>query len=254
MNRRVAPIRARPFYARSPSRTHTGDQLQTTARMADVAAAAGVSMAIVSNVLNQPDIVAPGTREKVREAIRALQYRRAAHVARRSEKSPRTRRPKPNPAPATGWEKHGFPKVKSAAHINPYFTADQAAQVRAALQAAGPGEGYVSLSDLVVAATMEEVKRLQRRYNEGRHWPGISAGRIRRGRPTLGEATTRNPSSEGICRARGGTRTTLGALQALGTPENTRDVHTPEFALAVGCVRVKKLCDLPLASAARLSH
>nr|WP_307433288.1 hypothetical protein [Pseudarthrobacter defluvii] len=82
-------------------------------------------------------------------------------------------------------------KAKPAAHINPYFTADQAAQVRAALQAVGLGEGYASLSDLVVAATMEEVKRLQRKYNKGQRWPGIPEGKIRRGRPTLGDVTRR---------------------------------------------------------------
>lgn len=151
-------------------------------------------MATVSNVLNQPDIVAPRTREKVREAIRALQYTPVAQVARPPEKNQRTCQPKPNSAPANEWGRHNFSKTKPAAHINPYFTADQAAQVRAALQAAGPGEGYASLSDLVVAATMEEVKRLQRKYNEGRTWPGIPAGKIRRGRPTLGEATTRKES------------------------------------------------------------
>ena len=151
-------------------------------------------MATVSNVLNQPDVVTPGTREKVRQAILALQYTPVPQVTRPSDKNQRTRRPKSNPAPATEWERHGFPKAKSPAHINPYFTADQAAQVRAAFHAAGPGEGYASLSDLVVAATMEEVKRLQRKYNEGRTWPGISAGKIRRGRPTLGEATMRKNS------------------------------------------------------------
>ncbi|BCW78448.1 MULTISPECIES: ParB family protein [Micrococcaceae] len=159
--------------------------------MADVAVAAGVSVATVSNVLNQPDVVAPDTREKVREAMRALQYTPPAQVVRRSEQEPGTRHPKPNPAGATEWGTCSFSKAKSAAHINPYFTADQADQVRAALQAAGPGEGYASLSDLVVAATMEEVKRLQRKYNEGQTWPGIPAGKLRRGRPTLGEATTR---------------------------------------------------------------
>lgn len=159
--------------------------------MADVAVAAGVSVATVFNVLNQPDIVGPGTRQKVKEAIGVLHYTPVAQVERRSEKKQRTRQPKPNRPPASQSDKSGYPKAKAAAHINPYFTADQADQVRAALQAAGPKEGYASLSDLVVAATMEEVKRLQRKYNDGKAWPGIPIGKIRRGRPTLGEVTTR---------------------------------------------------------------
>lgn len=44
--------------------------------MADVARAAGVSHQTVSRVLNQPDSVAPGTRERVQQAISALGYRR----------------------------------------------------------------------------------------------------------------------------------------------------------------------------------
>ncbi|WP_336885642.1 ParB family protein [Arthrobacter sp. FW306-05-C] len=148
-------------------------------------------MATVSNVLNHPEIVIPGTREKVRKAIRALQYTPVTQVPHRSEKRQRTRQPNPNPVLMTKPEGRESSKARPAAHINPYFTDVQAAQVRAALEAAGPGEGYASLSDLVVAATMEEVKRLQRKYNEGRAWPGIPAGKIRRGRPTRGEATTR---------------------------------------------------------------
>jgi hypothetical protein len=157
--------------------------------MRDVAAAAGVSVTTVSNVLHQPDVVAPRTREKVGEAIQALQYAPTPQVAPLSKIKQGTRRRAPNPAPATEGERPAPRTAKSTAHINPYFTPDQAAQVRAALQAAGPGEGYASLSDLVVAATMEEVKRLQRKYNEGQSWPGIPAGKIRRGRPTRGEAT-----------------------------------------------------------------
>jgi DNA-binding LacI/PurR family transcriptional regulator len=45
------------------------------ARIADVAAHAGVGIATVSRVLNERGSVAPATRERVREAIRALEYR-----------------------------------------------------------------------------------------------------------------------------------------------------------------------------------
>lgn len=165
--------------------------MQTTARMLEVAAEAGVSVTTVSNVLHQPDVVAPGTREKVKEAIKALKYAPSPKAAPLSKIEQGTRPRAPSPAPATGGERPAPRTAKSTAHINPYFTPDQAAQVRAALQVAGPGEGYASLSDLVVAATMEEVKRLQRKYNEGQTWPGVPAGKIRRGRPTLGEVKTR---------------------------------------------------------------
>jgi hypothetical protein len=47
--------------------------------------------------------------------------------------------------------------TKPTSHITPYFTPEQADQARAVLQAAGRTEGYASLSDLVVAATMREV-------------------------------------------------------------------------------------------------
>ncbi|MBT2568899.1 hypothetical protein J7I84_20890 [Arthrobacter sp. ISL-85] len=68
-----------------------------------------------------------------------------------------------------------MPKTKSAAHINPYCTADHATQVRAALQAAGPGERYASLSDLVVAATMDEVKTSHSPFNRRKApWPMAS--------------------------------------------------------------------------------
>ena len=45
-----------------------------TAGIKDVAAAAGVSVGTVSNVLNRPDIVAPATRERVLAAIKQLGF------------------------------------------------------------------------------------------------------------------------------------------------------------------------------------
>lgn len=45
-----------------------------TVRMADVARAAGVSAATVSNVLNRPEVVAGATRDRVRAAIERLGY------------------------------------------------------------------------------------------------------------------------------------------------------------------------------------
>jgi hypothetical protein len=77
--------------------------------------------------------------------------------------------------------------TKPTSHITPYFTPEQADQVRAALQAAGRAEGYASLSDLVVAATMREVKRLQRKHNAGRPWDPVPQGTVRPGRRTRAE-------------------------------------------------------------------
>lgn len=54
----------------------------------DVAAAAGVSRQTVSNVLNSPSLVRPGTREKVEAAIAGLGYRPHASARRlRTQKS-----------------------------------------------------------------------------------------------------------------------------------------------------------------------
>ena len=77
--------------------------------------------------------------------------------------------------------------TKPTSHITPYFTQDQAEQVRAALQAVGHAEGYASLSDLVVAATMREIKRLQRKHNAGKPWDPVPAGTARPGRRTRAE-------------------------------------------------------------------
>lgn len=56
--------------------------------------------------------------------------------------------------------------------FSPYFTEADADKVRAAVQEAGHLEGYASISDLIEAATLREVKRPQRKYNGGKKWPG----------------------------------------------------------------------------------
>lgn len=50
--------------------------MQTPTRISDVAAAAGVSVGTVSNVLNRPDMVTESTRERVTAAIAELGYTR----------------------------------------------------------------------------------------------------------------------------------------------------------------------------------
>ena len=52
----------------------TGATHDRTVRLADVAAAAGVSQGTVSNVFNRPDIVRPDLRERVHAAARKLGY------------------------------------------------------------------------------------------------------------------------------------------------------------------------------------
>ena len=62
-----------------------------------------------------------------------------------------------------------------------------AGQVRAAVQAAGAQEGHASVNDLLEAAILKELRRLQRKHNGGKHWPGIPAGILRPGRRTQEE-------------------------------------------------------------------
>jgi hypothetical protein len=76
--------------------------------------------------------------------------------------------------------------------FSPYFTETDADQVRAAVQNVGHLEGYSAITDLIEAATMKEVKRLQRKYNGGKPWSGVPAGALRPGRRTREELQHRN--------------------------------------------------------------
>lgn len=85
-------------------------------------------------------------------------------------------------------------KTKPAS-FSPYFTEADAEQIRAAFLAAGAAEGYASVSELIEAATLREIKRLQRRHNTGKPWDGIPAGGLRRGQRTRNETSLRaNPA------------------------------------------------------------
>ncbi|MET3165276.1 UNVERIFIED_ORG: hypothetical protein ABIB19_003710 [Arthrobacter sp. UYEF10] len=67
--------------------------------------------------------------------------------------------------------------VKKVAAFTPYYTEDQAGQVRAAFLAAGHLEGGTrGVSDLIVRASMREVKRVQRKYNGGKAWTPVQSG------------------------------------------------------------------------------
>ena len=83
-------------------------------------------------------------------------------------------------------------KPKRFPAFTPYYTEDQAEQVRAAFKAAGLQEGDASVSDLIVRATMREVNRLQRKYNAGKPWPPVPAGGLRRGQRTMDEIRHRD--------------------------------------------------------------
>ena len=83
-------------------------------------------------------------------------------------------------------------KPKRFPAFTPYYTEDQAGQVRAAFKAAGLQEGDASVSDLIVRATMREVKRLQRKYNAGKPWPPVPAGGLRPGQRTMDEMRQRD--------------------------------------------------------------
>ena len=56
------------------------------------------------------------------------------------------------------------------------------------MQAAGVQEGFASVNDLLEAAINKELRRLQRKHNAGKPWPGIPVGVLRPGRRTHEEA------------------------------------------------------------------
>lgn len=58
--------------------------MNTTARLADIAAQAGVSEATASRVLNGKAGVAPATRQKVLAALDVLGYERPVRLRQRS--------------------------------------------------------------------------------------------------------------------------------------------------------------------------
>lgn len=72
--------------------------------------------------------------------------------------------------------------------FTPYFRVEDADQVRAVFEAAGAQEGYSSISEMIEAATLRELKRIQRKYNAGQPWPGVAASTGRAGRPRKNQA------------------------------------------------------------------
>ncbi|MBU8867834.1 ParB family protein [Paenarthrobacter aromaticivorans] len=68
-----------------------------------------------------------------------------------------------------------------------FSTEEDLKQIRAAVQAVGLHEGYASILDFVEAAARRELRRLQRKYNGVRKWPGVEVGELRPGRRTREE-------------------------------------------------------------------
>ncbi|MDQ0104440.1 hypothetical protein J2T10_004115 [Paenarthrobacter nicotinovorans] len=82
-------------------------------------------------------------------------------------------------------------KAKQGREKGSYFTEEDMNQIRAAVQHVGKLEGYTSIADLVEAAARRELRRLQRKYNNGRKWPGVEAGELRPGRRTRAETAAK---------------------------------------------------------------
>lgn len=81
--------------------------------------------------------------------------------------------------------------VKQGREKGSYFTEEDLKQIRAAVAAVGQQEGYASIADFIEAAARRELRRLQRKYNDGRKWPGVEAGQLRPGRRTRAETAAR---------------------------------------------------------------
>ncbi|WP_028272687.1 ParB family protein [Arthrobacter sp. UNC362MFTsu5.1] len=88
-----------------------------------------------------------------------------------------------------------MPRSKKIAAFTPYFTEEEAGQVRAAFLVAREHEGVASASDFIVRATMREVKRVQRKYNGGRQFAPVDPGGLRRGQRTLDELKPKKEDS-----------------------------------------------------------
>lgn len=63
-----------------------------------------------------------------------------------------------------------------------YTRASEAARIREAFQRNRIDEGYESLSDFFYKAAIKEVRRLEKRYNDGKPYEGI--GNLKAGRPS----------------------------------------------------------------------
>ncbi len=90
---------------------------------------------------------------------------------------PKTRKPKP-PKPAVEEKKTKYPPKVSF-----YQDREDTDRVRGALLHTMATEGPRTLSQFINDAVMKEVKRLEKKYNEGEPFPKLGAGKLPQGRP-----------------------------------------------------------------------
>lgn len=95
-----------------------------------------------------------------------------------------------------------MPIARKTKTVSAYFTEEDTDQIRAALKAVGHIEGYISITELVEAATLRELRRLRRKHNGGKKWPGIPAGEARPGRRTREEIRCRGIKLDGSVSSR----------------------------------------------------
>ena len=87
-------------------------------------------------------------------------------------------------APATRTETPAGEEQRKYRHkVSFYQDEDDTARVRAAILHTNHLEGPRSLSEFVHRAVMEEVRRLEAKYNDGKPWPGVGARELPQGRP-----------------------------------------------------------------------
>ena len=86
--------------------------------------------------------------------------------------------------------------------FTPYFREVDADQVRAAFAAAGHLEKYTSVAELIEAATLKEIRRMQRKYNNGRPWGPVPSGAVRTGRRSKEELREQAERQAGIIGAK----------------------------------------------------
>lgn len=90
---------------------------------------------------------------------------------------PKARKPKPR-KPAVEEKKPKYPPKVSF-----YQDREDTDRVRGALLHTMATEGPRTLSQFINDAVMKEVKRLEKKYNEGKPFPKLGAGKLPQGRP-----------------------------------------------------------------------
>ncbi|SEF13150.1 hypothetical protein SAMN04489740_4338 [Arthrobacter alpinus] len=68
------------------------------------------------------------------------------------------------------------PPMKDSVLLTIKLSRSMAEELQAAFRVAGNMEGYGSINDLLVEATRQEMRRLQRGYNNGHPWKTSPSG------------------------------------------------------------------------------